>query len=264
MPLDLPGLQRRLCEQLCEQVRFVKRPDGALMLRTGFEFPDGDRFPIHVAELPSGGVRLSDRGHTLMHLSYDHDVDALLRGARGVLLDRIVAEADVWREGAVLSVDTQVAELPTAVFRFGQALTRIYDLGFLSRAGVRSTFYDDLAGALKALVAEDRLQADYIPEEVPNAREYPVDYRIRTGEPYPLFLYGVPNRDKARLTTIMLLHFHRHNLQFDSLLVFRDQEEIPRADLARLSDAGGEMISSLGATADFERKLHRKIHGSAA
>ena len=83
MNLDTGALQRLLCERLCEDVQFAERPDGALMLRTHFEFPDGDRFPIHVSEARTGGVRLSDQGHTLMHVRYDHDIDSFLAGTRG-------------------------------------------------------------------------------------------------------------------------------------------------------------------------------------
>ena len=78
----------------------------------------------------------------------------------------------------------------------GRALTRIYDLTLHSRSRATSTFYEDLAN---------------------------------------LLFYGVPNRDKARLTTIILSHFHRNHLDFDSILVFSNQSEIPRMDLARLS-----------------------------
>ena len=82
MNLDTGALQRLLCERLCEDVRLAERPDGALMLHTHFEFPDGDRFPIHVSWAGAGGVRLSDRGHTLMHVSYDHDIDSFLAEER--------------------------------------------------------------------------------------------------------------------------------------------------------------------------------------
>ena len=57
----------------------------------------------------------------------------------------------------------------------------------------------------------------------------------------------------------MLSHFHRHDVQFESILVFSNQSEIPRLDLARLSDVGGEMISSLESTADLERKLLKRV-----
>ena len=140
----------------------------------------------------------------------------------------------------------------------GQTMTRIYDLTLLSRSNVGSTFYVDLADCLSALVDEARMQRDYQPE-VPNADAYPVDYRIEGKSGIPLFLYGVPNRDKARSTTIMLGYFHRHDLAFESIIVFEDQAEIPRVDLARLSDVGGDVISSLESTEDLNRKLLMRV-----
>jgi len=91
-----------------------------------------------------------------------------------------------------------------------------------------------------------------------NAKDYPIDYRIE-GKHSPLFLFGIPNKDKARLTTIILERLLRSNANFDSLLIFSDQSSIPRSDLARLSNAGGEMIASLDAETDFHRKLLRKV-----
>ncbi len=143
-------------------------------------------------------------------------------------------------------------------YDFGQTMTRIYDLTLLSRSNVGSTFYVDLADCLSALVDEARMQRDYQPE-VSNADAYPVDYRIEGKSGIPLFLYGVPNRDKARSTTIMLGYFHRHDLAFESIIVFEDQAEIPRVDLAGLSDVGGDMISSLESTEDLNRKLLMRV-----
>lgn len=258
MTINEQSLQELLCQRLCQDVGIDRRPDGALMLRTQFRFPDGDGFPIHLAEAPGGGLRLSDRGHTLMHISYEHEVDAFMEGTRGALLERIVAEAGMQQQGGEFFIDTVAERLPEALFQLGQALTRVYDLTLLSRSRVGSTFYDDLATLLGDLVDESKMQRDYEPD-VPNGSAYPVDYRIEGREEAPLFLYGVPNRDKARLTTIMLSHFHRHNLTFESIIVFENQMEIPRMDLARLSDVGGEMISSLGSSDDFSRKLLRRM-----
>ena len=39
MALDTDALRTLLCDRLCEEVRVEQRPDGALMLRTHFEFP---------------------------------------------------------------------------------------------------------------------------------------------------------------------------------------------------------------------------------
>ena len=258
MTLNPDALRNLLCERLCEDVRVEPRPDGALMLRTHFEFPDGDRYPIHLSEAAAGGLRLSDRGHTLMHISYEHDIDAFMDGTRGMLMERIMGESGLQWEGGAFCLDTSPERLPEAIFNFGQALTRVYDLTLLSRSNVGSTFYDDLADLISNWVDETKIQRDYLPE-VPNAEVYPVDYRIEGKNDVPIFLYGVLNRDKARLTTIMLSYFHRHDLQFESILVFQNQAEIPRMDLARLSDVGGDMISSLASHQDFNRKLLQRV-----
>ncbi len=142
MTINLDALQNLLCKRLCEDVRVETRPDGALMLRTNFEYPDGDRYPIHLSEAASGGFRLSDRGHTLMHISYEHDVDSFMDGTRGMLLERIMGETGLrWDgEGGALCLDTPPERLPEAIFDFGRALTRVYDLTLLSRTNIGTTF----------------------------------------------------------------------------------------------------------------------------
>ena len=134
MTLIPETLQKLLCERLCEDVRVEQRPGGAVMLRTHFQFPDGDHYPIHLSETASGGLRLSDRGHTLMHISYEHNIDMFMDGTRGVLLERIMNESGLqWdKDGGALCFDTAPERLPEAIFRFGQALTKVYDLAFLS------------------------------------------------------------------------------------------------------------------------------------
>lgn len=258
MALNPEALQQRLCEQFCADVRLVQRPDGELMIRAGFEFPDGDRYPIHVSGVP-GGIRLSDKGHTVMRISYDHDIDAFLRGSRGLLVERILDEEGIERTGWVFHLDATTDRLPDAVFRFGRALTRVYDLTLHSRSRTASTFYSDLADLILQIADETRVQQDHLLPDIPNAEAYPVDYRMEGRNGSQVFLYGVPNRDKARLTTIMLSHFHRHHLDFDSILVFNNLAEIPRMDLARLSDVGGDLVSSLGSSEDLRRKLERRI-----
>ena len=82
-------------------------------------------------------------------------------------------------------------------------------------------------------------------------------YHFPGGDGRPVFLYGVPGRDKVRLTTIMLSHFLLHGLTFESVIVFADQQEIPRVDLARLTNVAGTAVASLDAERDLRRKLER-------
>ncbi len=229
------------------------------MLDTPFSFPDGDHYPIYLSETGTGGIRLSDGGHTLMHLSYENDVDKFFEGTRNVLMEQTIAQQRVGYDpdkGAFF-VDASMEHLADAVFRLGQAITRVYDLTFLNRSHVASTFYDDLQERIKSVIPEDKIKRDYSVPGLPGAENYLVDFFIET-KGTPLFLYGVPSRDKARLVTIFLHHLIQNRVDFDSLIVFDNQEEIPRKDLARLSNVGGEMIASLNAEDDFRRKLMRK------
>ena len=128
---DQAAFRALLREHLCE---VEERPDGALMLRTRFLFPDGDAYPIHVLEAPAGGIRLSDRGHTLMHISYEHDIDAFLEGQSRALMDRVLGETGVAYDDGIFYLDTPPEQVPTAMFALGQAITRIYQIAECSVA----------------------------------------------------------------------------------------------------------------------------------
>ena len=257
MILDLERLEKLLCERLCTDVQIRTRPDGVIMLDTPFSFPDGDRYPIYMSDTPAGGIQLSDRGHTLMHISYEQDIDSFTHGARATLCDQIVLEGGIEENGGIFSVETSPDQLAETLFRFGQTLTKIFDLSFLSRERVSSSFYEDLSSMLLTILDEGRFETEYIPPEVPDGQSYPVDYYFSGRENRPVFLYGVPNRDKARLTTIMLSHFLISKLDFESIIVFENQQEIPRQDLARLTNVAGTAVASLEAETDLRRKVEQ-------
>ncbi len=243
---------------MCAEVKIRFKNDKLLAVETPFYFADGDPYQIYIKEMPGGIVRLTDMGHTMMHLSYENDIDKFREGTRGKLFEQIKAETFVDETEGEFFIDTPIETLGFNIFRLGQAMTKINDLTFLNRARAESTFYEDLKEQLYKVVGEEKITNDYYYEDMDNSRDYPIDYKIE-GKTDPLFLFGIPNRDKARLTTIILERLLRATTDFDSLLIFSDQGSIPKQDLARLSNAGGEMIASLDAETDFSRKLLRKV-----
>ena len=257
MTIDPLLLEKSLCERLCATVTVHERTDGTIMIDAPFRFPDGDNYPIYLSGTHYGKVVLSDRGHTMMHISYENDVDALYEGQRSALRERIVKESGIDEDKGIFSIETTPDKIADSLFTLGQALTRIYDLTFLNRDRVNSTFYEDFKSLLFTIVDEGDTERDYIPTTVPDGANYPVDYRIEGKGGMPIFLYGVPNKDKARLTTIMLSHFLLNRLQFNSIVVFRNQQEIPPFDLARLTNVSDMAIASLEAERDFRRKIER-------
>ena len=260
MNLDVNKLQDILCSLMCAEVKIKPKNGDLLSVVTPFFFPDGDPYQIYIREMPGGIIRLTDMGHTMMHLSYENDVDKFREGTRGKLFEQIKAETFIDEDNGEFYIDTQTSNLGFNIFRLGQALTKINDITFLNRARAESTFYEDLQEQLFKIVGEEKVKKDYYYEEMENANDYPIDYRIEGKFGSPLFLFGIPNKDKARLTTIILERLLRSKADFDSILIFSDQGTIPKQDLARLSNAGGEMIASLDAETDFSRKLIRKIN----
>ncbi len=257
MALDQVRLEGLLRDRLCAEVRIHRREDDVLMVESPFTFPDGDHFPIYLSETAGGGVKLSDRGHTLMHVSYELDVEQFYEGARAFLREQIVRESGIGEDEGIFSIETPPDQVAGALFRFGQAMTKIHDLAFLGRGRDASTFYEDLRGLVFTILDEDVVETEYIQPEVPDARHYPVDYRFEGKDGRSVFLYGIPDRDKARLTTLMLSHFLLHRVPFESVIVFADQQEIPRLDLARLTNVAGTAVASLEAEADLRRKIER-------
>ena len=251
---------QQLCEQLCAQVTLRRRENGMIMLETPFSFPDGDQYPLYLTETRTGGVRVSDGGHTLLHLSYENDIDKLFSGTRAVLLEKIIKEQGIQYDepSGQFFIEAAVVDLSRATFQLGQALTSVYDLTFLNRSRVASTFYDDLYEQILDVVSSEKVHRSFEIPGLANAQFYEVDFCIDGKNGVPLYLIGIPNQDKARLATIFLEYYHRNEIEFESLLVFENQQEMPRADLARLSNIGGEMISSLNAEDDFRRKLLKK------
>lgn len=258
MNLDVNKLEETLCSLMCAEIKIHAKNGKLLAIETPFFFADGDPYQIYIKEMPGGVIRLTDMGHTMMHLSYENDIDKFREGTRGNLFNQIKSETFIEEDNGEFFIDTPIDNLGFNIFRLGQALTKINDLTFLNRARAESTFYGDLQEQLKKIVGEDKFKKDYYYNDMENSRDYPIDFRIE-GKDAPIFLFGIPNKDKARLTTIILERLLRANAEFDNILIFLDQSLMPRSDLARLSNAGGEMIASLDAESDFSRKLLRKV-----
>ena len=193
-----------------------------------------------------------------MHLSYDNDIEKFRDGTKGRLLQQLLAESDLRESEGEFFIDGPADELGVNVFRFGQALTRVHDLTFLNRVRSESTFYEDLRELLRGLVSQEQLVESYVVPEVPRGSDYPVDFYIRGGS-LPLYLFGVPSRDKARLATIVLQHLIASDQDFNSMIVFQNMADLPRSDVSRLTNAANDQVDSLDAAGDLQRKLMRRV-----
>ena len=260
--MNTSELESTLCQALCGTVTVRQKAEGLWHVDTPWTFPDGDGYSIYISTAPTGGLRISDQGLTLMRMSYENDLTKLRDGTRGRLLGQVLADAGLQEDDGEFFLDSTADDLGASVLRLGQGLTRVHDLRFLNRVRVESTFYDDLRAKLQSLVGQERLTEGYVVPGVANGSDYRVDYFIEGGA-VPLYLFGVPNRDKARLATIILQHLIGSRQDFNSMIVYQNMADLPRPDLSRLTNAANDMIDSLDASDDFKRKLLRRVRAVA-
>lgn len=101
---------------LVKSVSFVGK-DNPIRVEVPFRFQDGDLFVIYVEETEEGTFVLSDRGHTLMRISFEsedivfpkHITDSTLKNISGELIMKFQKKED----------------FATALFTFCQFLSQV-------------------------------------------------------------------------------------------------------------------------------------------
>jgi hypothetical protein len=254
-------LQELLCEQWCSDLE-IGQDTAGIRLSLPLLESDGDSITVWVQQVV-GGWKLRDCGTAFMRLSYDMDTDLLQEGQRSRVLERILSEHQVTLEDGELTCHAEERELGGTLLRFGQAIARVSDIKMWSRARVANTFYDDLRSTLIDIVGTDRLLMDYEAPGVPDASSYKIDFAV-LGPSRPLYIFGVPSSDKAKLATIVLLHLQQARHSFDSLVIPSDIESIGKPDLRRLLNAANDFVDSSSSIDAITRKVHLRLEPASA
>lgn len=257
MNADVESLRHALCRDLCRDVD-VRVLGDHVAVSLPLVSRDGDHLTAYLSAVDTGW-RVSDAGTTLMRLSYDHDLNQLLSGAREALFESVLAESGLSEEEGEIYVEVPATELSSGLFALGQGLTKVESIGLWTRTRIESTFYDDLHRVVTGFVPQEDVSPNYTVPDLPGGDAYPVDFMIRAPR-RPLFLFGVHGIPKARLTTIVLQYLHQHGVDFESMVVCSDVDELPKQDRARLMNAANDMVASIRDVETIGQKIrHRRM-----
>lgn len=254
--IDSSELHNLLCEHWCADVAVMEDSVGT-RISLPLTDPDGDEITVWIVQRV-GGWRLRDCGTTMMRLSYELDVDLLSVGQRSKVLERVLNESQVSLENGELVCDVEEKGLGEALLRFGQAIQRVSDIKLWTQARVASTFYDDLRANLLDIVGPGLLHVDYAAPNVEDSENYLIDFAITAGV-RPLYIFGVPNSDKAKLANIVLLHLQQAHHVFDSLIIPSDFESISKPDFRRLMNAANDVVDSSASVDVIRRKIQQRV-----
>jgi hypothetical protein len=239
-------LARRLSMAVGGAIEIERVTPEIARVHTPFLFADGDELVIRLRELPGANGRRyewTDLAHTIMHLSYWMDVDALDEGRRGQLLEEALGHLGIRNEQGELILNATAEDLGGTLLQFAQGLLQVADLEYLTQEPVRSTFLDDLRRLLDDRFGE-RAHFDYVDAERDPQGLYGLTCLLNHA-PRPVAVLAIPNDDACRDATIALQQFRTWGRRLFATGVFEEQESINRKVLARFTDVVDKGFSSL-------------------
>ena len=241
--MTIAAIEHAFRDKVCAEVRLEADGRSRYRVYTPFHFNDGDHLVMVLRQKnghwssPMKGIPIctsltnsTRRAYTRVRDSRSSPIP-LTRSPLKMSREELRAEITDERYGETL-------------FDFVQAILRISDVTYLSRERVKSTFMEDFRAFISERVPEHRRTFDWHHPQYDPEETYPVDCRIN-GMSRPLFVFALANDNKTQVATIALHQFERWGLEFRSLSIFENQEEISRKVLSAISNVSEKQFSNL-------------------
>ena len=230
-------------KSICSGVDLVPEGTDRYRILSHFTFQDGDHLAI-VLKRENNEWILSDEGHTLMHLSYRMDINNLLQGKRGEIIENNLSCHYITNRDGEFIHSVENEEYGHALFEMIQGLIRISDVSFLSREFSRSTFIEDVLRDIE-LVPElsGKFIRNWHDTQFDPDGQYPADGYLLT-QNVPIVLFILLNDTHVLNATINLHKYAKWGLRLYSIGIFENQETINRKALAKYSDIADKQYSN--------------------
>jgi hypothetical protein len=155
-------------------------------------------------------------------------------------------------------LDAKPESLYPSVLQFAQTVAKVSNMEFFKREVIATLFYEMLAVFIGDSLRKYNPRQMVFP--IPERDDLEVDFEFSI-RPRPIYLFGVKDSAKARLTTISCLEFQRAKLPFKSFVVHEDFESLTRKDRSRITSAADKQFISLD---DFKANAEQVLEREAA
>lgn len=194
---------------------------------------------IYIEKTDNGKYRLCDFGMSLMRLSYSFKVDT---PNKENIFQKILSENMLQEENGNIFMVTEQESLYPDLMHYTQAVSKISSMRYFKREVIESIFFEMLDDFILTELKAYNPRAEVFP--IPARDDLEVDYEFLPNG-HPVYLFGVKDFTKARLTTISCLEYQKANLNFRSFIVHEDFEKLPKKDRTRLTSACDKQFTSL-------------------
>ena len=259
--METIDLQKMLCTSFCANIKTRVRPDGSIQVATPFVGRDGDTYNIYVKKNEDNSYKVTDKGSTIMRLSYETDLKSI-KGARGEVLEQIIHEAGMSFDNGEIFIKTYHSNIPQAIFELGQALTRVSDIGLWNKTRVKSTFYEDLDFNINKVIHNPKIvQRNYYVPKLDKEKLFPIDYLITSENNHerPLVIFGVPDSSKARLAALIMAKLAEWEFNCSMMVILNGLDSIPSLDLARLMNAANDFVPDVTDFGAINKKITERL-----
>lgn len=231
-----------------------KRP-GIQKLVVPLFHEDGDMVDIFIESIGDGRVRVSDKGLSLMRLSYSYELDTPNKER---IFRRILNENRVNEDRGMLFLDVAEEQIYPAVLHFGQTVAKVTNMAFYRREVIANLFYEMLQQNVFERLANLNPRENVTP--LNTREELVVDFALETPKT-PIYLFGVKERDasKLRLAAVSCLEFQRANLPFKSVVVHQDFAALSKKDQNIITNAADKQFTSLDEFAATGRQAIERL-----
>lgn len=221
-------------------VHFREKRSGIYKVLVPFLHEDGDMYDIFLEESPDSGlIRISDKGLTLMKLSYSFEIDT---ENKKEILRNIVHQNQCSIEDDEIYLECRFDQFTFAIYQFAQVISKVMNMEILTREVVRSMFMENL----NKYVCQ-HLKGYLIDEHVAPLSDTSLyaDYSIRKeGVKNVIYLFGVNDNPKASRVIITCFNFQKSGLPYRSLVVHENFDALNSFNRTQITNVADKQFTS--------------------